>query len=178
MSPPWRHLSSHKFPLYFLSLRLQVHAQVLQHPRHRPTWAQAGFQQRGTRIGVGVPDSDGLLHDVTYKLSPACGALSTPCWLAAGRGYARPPPTALVQWVPTASGAPRQPVLPPSGRATPRASGEPALICGPGTSRSKGGVPFWAALHRGGTWSPVPCPPGMINAPGQSSLGCCPCGAP
>ena len=31
------------------------------HPRHRTVQAKAGLQQRGTRLGVGVPDSDGLL---------------------------------------------------------------------------------------------------------------------
>ena len=32
--------------------------------------AGAGFQQRGLRLALGVPDSDGLLDDVTYELCP------------------------------------------------------------------------------------------------------------
>ena len=60
MSPSWRQLSSHKFPLHSLSLHLLVQAELPQHPRHRAHWAQAGFRQRGTRHAVGVPDSDGL----------------------------------------------------------------------------------------------------------------------
>ena len=43
MSPTRRLLSSQKFPLYSHSLRLLVQAQLLQHPRHRAVWAQAGF---------------------------------------------------------------------------------------------------------------------------------------
>ena len=46
------------------------------------------------------------------------------------------------------------------------------------TSGAKGGVPFQAALHRGGTWCLAPCLGGRTGAPGQSSWGCCPCGAP
>ena len=70
MSRSRRLLSSQKFPLYSLSLCLLVHAQLLQHTRHRAARAQAGFQQRGSRLGVGVLDSDGLLDDVTYELCP------------------------------------------------------------------------------------------------------------
>ena len=63
-SPTMRLLSAQKLPLHSLSLHLLVQAQLLQHPRHRAVRAQAGLQQRGTRLGVGVPDSDGLLNDV------------------------------------------------------------------------------------------------------------------
>ena len=67
-SPSWRQLSSQKLPLHSLSPRLLVQAQLLQHPRHRAVRAQTGIQQRGTRLGVGVPDFDGLLDYVTYEL--------------------------------------------------------------------------------------------------------------
>ena len=71
--PPTRGpLSAQKLPLHSLSLRLLVQAQLLQHPRHRAVRAQAGLQQRGARLGVGVPDSDGLLDDVAYELCPQC----------------------------------------------------------------------------------------------------------
>ena len=39
-----RLLSSQKFPLYSLSLRLLVQAQLLQYPRHHIARAQAGLQ--------------------------------------------------------------------------------------------------------------------------------------
>ena len=68
-SPIGRLLSAQELPLHSLSLRLLVQAQLLQHPRHRYAWAQAGLQQRGTRLGVGVPNPDGLLDDVAYELS-------------------------------------------------------------------------------------------------------------
>ena len=55
MSPTRRMLSSQKLPSYSLSLRLLVWY-LLQHPRHRAAWAQAAFQQRGWRLGVGVAD--------------------------------------------------------------------------------------------------------------------------
>ena len=42
---------------------------LMQHPRHCAVRAQAGLQQRGTRLGVGVPDSDGLLDDMARRNS-------------------------------------------------------------------------------------------------------------
>ena len=47
---------------------LLVQAQLLQRPRHRAARAQAGLQQCGTRLGVGVPDPYGPLHDVAEEL--------------------------------------------------------------------------------------------------------------
>ena len=47
---------------------LLVQAQLLQRPRHRAARAQAGLQQCGTRLGVGVPDPYGLLHGVAEEL--------------------------------------------------------------------------------------------------------------
>ena len=42
-SPSRRLLSSQIYPLYSLSLRLLVEAQLQQHPRHRAAGAQAGL---------------------------------------------------------------------------------------------------------------------------------------
>ena len=69
---PRRLLSAQKVLLDSLSLPQLVQAQLLQHPRHRAFWTQVGLQQRGTRLGGGVPDSDGVLDDVVYALSPLC----------------------------------------------------------------------------------------------------------
>ena len=69
-APTRRLLSAQKLPLHSLSLRLLVQAQLLQHPRHPAVRAQAGLQQRGTPLGVGVSGSNGFLDDVAYELSP------------------------------------------------------------------------------------------------------------
>ena len=61
-----------------------------------------------------------------------------------------------VQPAPTAGGAPMRPDSPPFDPATLRAAGEPAPTHGTGTSKPKGGAPFRAALHRGGTWCLAP----------------------
>ena len=71
---------------------------------------------------------------------------------------------------------PIQPVFPPFDLATLLAGGGPAPTHGTGPSRSTGGAPFWAALHRGGTWCLAPCSGGRTGVPRQSSWGCCPCG--
>ena len=119
-------------------------------------------------------------------LAPCCGRTKiswTPRWRfvrtgsLAWRGYARPPPSFAVQVAPTADGTPIQPVSPPCGRATPRAAGEPSPTHGNGPSRPKRGGPFWAELHRGGTWCAAPCFGGKTGAPRHSWWGRCPCGA-
>ena len=75
MPPTRRMLSSQKFPLHSLSLRLLVQAQLWQHPRHRAARVHLGFQLRGSPLGMGVPNSDGLLEHVTYELSLQCVGL-------------------------------------------------------------------------------------------------------
>ena len=57
-----------ELPLHSLSLHLLVQAQLLQCPCHRAARAQAGLQQRGTRLGVGVLDPYRLLYDVAEEL--------------------------------------------------------------------------------------------------------------
>ena len=139
-------------------------------------WGQAGLQQRGTRLGVGAPNSDGLLDDVAYELSPQrVGSRAGP---AAWRGCATLPPIVPEQPAPTVGCAPTPPDFPPSCLATPRAACEPAPTRGTGPSRPRGGAPFRAVPHRGGTWCPAPCYGGMTGALGKSSLGCCPYGVP
>ena len=56
--------------------------------------------------------------------------------------------------------------------------GERVATHGTGPSRPGGGAPFPVALRIGGTLCPAPCYGETTGAPGQSSLGCCPCGAP
>ena len=88
------------------------------------THAQAGLQLRGTRLGIGVPDSDGLLDDVAQELRnsvPSVWAQSIPCELVAWRACATQPPTALEAPAPTAGWAPMQPGCLVCGLATPQA---------------------------------------------------------
>ena len=54
-------------PKSSLPVRLMVQAQLLQHLRHRAVWAQAGLQQPGTCVDMGVPNFDGLLDDVAMN---------------------------------------------------------------------------------------------------------------
>ena len=107
-----------------------------------------------------------------------CGAQSTPCGPATWRGCATLPSTTQEQPAPTAGCAPTHADSPPFGLATLRVASEPASTRGTCPSRPKGGAPFLAVPHGGGTWCPAPCYSGTTGAPGHSSLGCCPYGAP
>ena len=172
-------LATAVLPLESLSLRLLVQAQLLENPRHRAARAQAGLLQHGTRLGVGVPGSDGLLDYVVYELSPQCVVPEhsplARCMEGVTQGrrplfhYSRilqlvahgysPFPHFLIE--PLREPPASQPPLMGSGRACP-----------------KGVAPFPAALHRGGTWCLAPCSGRRTSAQVQSSWGCCPCGAP
>ena len=87
-------------------------------------------------------------------------------------------PTALEQPAATAGCATTQPDPPFSGLATPRVVGELVATHGSGPSTPRCGAPFSVALRIGGTLCPAPCYGETTSALGQSSLGCCPCGAP
>ena len=85
-------------------------------------------------------------------------------------------PTALEQPAPTAGCTLMQHGSPHSGLATPRAASGLVATHGTGPSRPRGGASFHVALRIGGTFCPAPCHGETTVVPGQSSLGCCPCG--
>ena len=81
---PWRPSVLQELPLHSLSHRLMVQAQLLQCPRHLAARAEAGLQQRGTLLGVGVPDPYGLFNDVAEELR---AQRVGPCTLQVGPLY-------------------------------------------------------------------------------------------
>ena len=137
--------------------------------------------ERGSREDlVGPPLATVLTPGApaALPLAPLVGALYTPGGPAALRGSAGLLPIAPVQPAPIAGGALGPLVFPPSGRATLLAAGGPASIHGIGPSRPRGGALSRAALRKGGTWHPAPCPGERNGGLGQSSSGCCPYDAP
>ena len=67
---------------------------------------------------------------------------------------------------------------PHNGQAMPRAAHGPVATHGTRPSTPRGGAPFPAVFHTEGMLCPAPCHSETTCVPGQSSLGCCPCGAP